>query len=188
MRHALCEMRRGLARGRGIAPDHRGSIDGRGLEHERRSVICRRGSVVMRVRVARVTHELLERRFGVWMAELGALVQLADCAGHVALRLEEDRVVPVGLHVLRVEPDRLAVARLSVGVIPELLQQAAEVRFREAIRLDPKLAGAHQNLGFLLFMQKRNADAEASFRQAARLNPNDDRPGKFLTLISWGGL
>ena len=58
MRFTLREVRRGLARGRGMAPDRRGSIDGRGLEHERGSVIRRGGGTVVAVRVARVTHEL----------------------------------------------------------------------------------------------------------------------------------
>ena len=48
----------GLARGRGIAPDRHGRVDGRGLEHERESVVRRGKSAVVRARVARVTHEL----------------------------------------------------------------------------------------------------------------------------------
>ena len=58
MRLSLHEVRRGLARGRGIAPDRHGSIDGRGLEREVGGVIRRGGGAVLYVRVARVTHEL----------------------------------------------------------------------------------------------------------------------------------
>ena len=55
----LREVRRGLARGRVIAPDRRGSVDGRGLGHERGRIIRRGGgAIIVRVRVERVSHEL----------------------------------------------------------------------------------------------------------------------------------
>ena len=59
MRLALRVVRRGLARGRVIALDRRGSVDGSGLGHERGRVIRRGGgAIIVRVRVERVTHEL----------------------------------------------------------------------------------------------------------------------------------
>ena len=57
-RLTLREVRRGLARGRGIAPDRHGRFDERRLERERASFIRRSRGAVVRVRVARVTHEL----------------------------------------------------------------------------------------------------------------------------------
>src|SRR5262249_2479543 len=43
--------------------------------------------------------------------------------------------------------------------------------FREAIRLDPKLAHAHNNLGIVLTERGDLAGAEACFREAIRLDP-----------------
>ena len=58
-RVTLREVRRGLARGRVIAIDRRGSVDGRGFGHERGRVIrSGGGAIIVRVRVERVSHEL----------------------------------------------------------------------------------------------------------------------------------
>lgn len=47
----------------------------------------------------------------------------------------------------------------------------AEAVYREAIRLDPSLAIAHNNLSRALVKLGRHREAEAAAREAARLNP-----------------
>lgn len=47
----------------------------------------------------------------------------------------------------------------------------AEPHFRDAIRLDPRHADAHGNLGVALAQLKRLPEAEAAFRLAVRLDP-----------------
>ena len=47
----------------------------------------------------------------------------------------------------------------------------AEAAYREAIRLDPGNADAHNDLGYLLVIVDRRLDAEAAYREAIRLNP-----------------
>src|SRR5262249_48736099 len=48
----------------------------------------------------------------------------------------------------------------------------AEAEYREALRLDPNLAMAHNNLAWHLFLQDDLAGAEAEYREALRLDPN----------------
>lgn len=48
---------------------------------------------------------------------------------------------------------------------------AAEGWHRKAVELSPRQDYLHNNLGYNLLMQKRNADAAAEFREALRLNP-----------------
>ncbi|CEG11502.1 hypothetical protein MSIBF_A1490001 [groundwater metagenome] len=50
--------------------------------------------------------------------------------------------------------------------------EEAEKEFREAIRLNPNYADAHNNLGNLLIILNRYEEAEKEFREAIRLNPN----------------
>jgi tetratricopeptide (TPR) repeat protein len=60
----------------------------------------------------------------------------------------------------------------------------AEAAFREAIRLDPGYADAHNNLGNVLGDVQRYADAEAAYREAIRLNPDyADAPAKLKNLL-----
>ena len=47
----------------------------------------------------------------------------------------------------------------------------AEASFREAIKVDPKYAIFHCNLGRLLEKLGKDADAEASYRDAIRVDP-----------------
>jgi Flp pilus assembly protein TadD len=49
----------------------------------------------------------------------------------------------------------------------------AEAACREALRLDPKLAGAYNNLGAALKDQGKLAEAVAAFREGIRLDPKD---------------
>ncbi|MDQ2804972.1 MAG: hypothetical protein M3Y41_20715, partial [Pseudomonadota bacterium] len=47
----------------------------------------------------------------------------------------------------------------------------AEAAYREAIRLDPGNADAHNDLGYLFVIVDRPLEAEAAYREAIRLNP-----------------
>ena len=47
----------------------------------------------------------------------------------------------------------------------------AEAAYREAIRLDPGNADAHNDLGYLYAIVNRRSEAEAAYREAIRLNP-----------------
>jgi tetratricopeptide (TPR) repeat protein len=48
----------------------------------------------------------------------------------------------------------------------------AEAAYREAVRLDPFYAGAHNGLGNVLVSLRRYAEAEAAYREAVRLDPS----------------
>jgi tetratricopeptide (TPR) repeat protein len=50
----------------------------------------------------------------------------------------------------------------------------AIAEYREAIRLKPDLAAAHNNLGYTLHVQGKLAEAIAEYREAIRLKPDDD--------------
>jgi tetratricopeptide (TPR) repeat protein len=47
----------------------------------------------------------------------------------------------------------------------------AEAEYREAIRLDPDYAVAHNNLGDVLRKTNRYAEAEVAYAEALRLDP-----------------
>jgi len=49
-----------------------------------------------------------------------------------------------------------------------------EKELREALRLNPNNALAHNNLGVVLYHLKRYEEAEKEFREALRLKPNLD--------------
>ncbi|MCK4735691.1 MAG: tetratricopeptide repeat protein [Methanophagales archaeon] len=50
--------------------------------------------------------------------------------------------------------------------------EEAEKEYREAIRINPNYAEAHNNLGILLGELKRFEEAEKEYREAIRINPN----------------
>ena len=53
------------------------------------------------------------------------------------------------------------------------LHADAEAAYREAIRLDPGFAAAHDGLGYVLWEVKRFGEAEAALREAIRLDPGN---------------
>ena len=57
----------------------------------------------------------------------------------------------------------------------------AGAAFQSAIRLEPDVASAHEGLGLVLSKEKRNAAAEAEYREAVRLEP-----GNGLACCRWG--
>jgi Flp pilus assembly protein TadD len=53
------------------------------------------------------------------------------------------------------------------------LPHKTEKELREAIRINPEDAEAHNNLGILLAGQGKYHEAEKAFREAIRINPDD---------------
>ena len=51
--------------------------------------------------------------------------------------------------------------------------EEAEKEYREAIKINPDYADAHNNLGALLQNLKRYEEAEKEYREAIKINPND---------------
>jgi Flp pilus assembly protein TadD len=66
-------------------------------------------------------------------------------------------------------PDAERQQQTGCRLIREGKHADAEAAFREAIRLDPKHADAHGNLGVAFAHQRRLPEAEAAFRLAIRL-------------------
>jgi Flp pilus assembly protein TadD len=52
-------------------------------------------------------------------------------------------------------------------------KEDAEAEYRDALRINPDYADAHNNLGLLLDDMGRKEDAEAEYRDALRINPDD---------------
>ncbi len=61
---------------------------------------------------------------------------------------------------------------------------AANDDYRSAIRLDPKIAAPHRNLGFNLLTAKDYRAAEPELQQAARLDPKDPFAHDYLLLLA----
>jgi tetratricopeptide (TPR) repeat protein len=59
----------------------------------------------------------------------------------------------------------------------------AETAYREAIRLDPEDAEAHDGLGLALTGLERYVEAEAAFREAIRLDPEDAEAHLYLETL-----
>ena len=80
-------------------------------------------------------------------------------------------------------PAYLASALWAQGRVGEAL-----VEYREAIRLKPDDADAHQNLGVALLVQGQLDAAIAEYREAVRLKPNDPRALFTLAMMQqWRG-
>jgi cytochrome c-type biogenesis protein CcmH/NrfG len=63
----------------------------------------------------------------------------------------------------------------------------AIANYREAIKIDPKLPGVHFELGNLLYNstdEKLQAEAEAEFKAALGVNPNDEKAYVMLGMIA----
>ena len=77
----------------------------------------------------------------------------------------------------------------KASVTPTELQQGrhqeAEAKLREIIRLEPKNADAHNNLGVALNRQGSYQEAEAVLKQAIRLNPEDANAHSNLGIALW---
>lgn len=88
-------------------------------------------------------------------------------------------IVVSGLKPRR-ESEKVAAESKDAGFYLSLAYEAylakdmvlAEKYYREAIRLDPNLALAHNNLGTVLFERKDYEEAEKEYREAIQLDPN----------------
>ncbi len=75
---------------------------------------------------------------------------------------------------LTLAPTRAAIHEVRGTSLRRLDDLAgAEVAYREALRLNPRLGAAHQALGELELMQGHGSAAFESFREALRLDPNN---------------
>ena len=68
------------------------------------------------------------------------------------------------------------------GGDPARLEEAMAM-FKEAVRLEPRISQAHNNLGAVLFAMNRLDEAEAEYRQALQLRPGDPEVQYNLGLV-----
>jgi TolB-like protein len=80
--------------------------------------------------------------------------------------------------------DNNALAHMALGRIYDLQLdgEAGVAECQNAIDLNPNLAIAHHELGFVLYMIGRSVDAVSCFDQAIRLSPNDPSRWNFYLL------
>jgi Flp pilus assembly protein TadD len=139
------------------------------------------------VTVTRVVQYLQEKDQPVSPAALSnlRLILLAhpnDAALHNAMALmlvgkgrPDDRKEAIGYSqiVVALRPQSAFAARqLGFLFLGAGLTDAAEAKYRDAIRLDPFHVGAHISLGFILLSKRDLPGAEAEHREAIRLAPH----------------
>jgi tetratricopeptide (TPR) repeat protein len=73
----------------------------------------------------------------------------------------------------------LGITETQLGQIDEACNH-----YRNAIRLDPRQAAPHRNLGFNLLNSKDYSHAEPELREASRLNPSDNFAHDYLMLLA----
>ena len=94
------------------------------------------------------------------------------------------------LHALKLRPEAVASLEGFLKAHPQqtpeyyswlgiLLDESGqwtsgEPQHRKALELAPSRDSLHNNLGYNLLMQKKNAEAAAEFREALKLNPNSE--------------
>jgi TolB-like protein/Tfp pilus assembly protein PilF len=108
-----------------------------------------------------------------------AYVGLADCFPLLSLygALSPHEAYPKAAAAARKAleiDDELAEAYNSLGVVKLFYEwdwRGAEMSFREAIRLNPNYADAHQRYGMFLTAQQRFEEAVAEFEKAKNLDP-----------------
>ena len=59
----------------------------------------------------------------------------------------------------------------------------AQLAFEEVVRLQPRCAEGHLNLGIALGRQRRFVDAGAEFNEALRLEPQNRKAQEFLSTV-----
>lgn len=107
---------------------------------------------------------------------------------YVAYRLYSDLSVKTMLTLALADPNS---AQMHEVMARELARHEDDVpaiaNYREAIKLDPKLATAHFDLGMLLYNSTEDnlrAQAEPEFKAALALNPNDEKSLVMLGMIA----
>jgi tetratricopeptide (TPR) repeat protein len=107
---------------------------------------------------------------------------------YLSYRLYSDLADKATLTLALTVPDS---AQMHLVMAHELARHGDEApaisNYREAIRLDPKLPGAHFELGALLYNsleENRRAQAEAEFKAALAANPNDEKSLLMLGMIA----
>lgn len=120
----------------------------------------------------RVPEEALRERYG----EALALHRQGDLPAAEALYRQILAAMPASFHALHM-----------LGVLRGQRDDpaGAERLIAAAIRIDPRVAAAHANLGNVLRQLKRRPDALASYERALRLQPGNARALKGLGLILW---
>ena len=104
---------------------------------------------------------------------------------------EARRMAPPEITIERLPPGAVTVGDLTkllpAGVQISTVRQdhhnrlpEAETVFREAVKLDPRLADAHFGLGRVFARTDRHAESEVACREAVRLNP--------AAAYAWAGL
>ena len=73
------------------------------------------------------------------------------------------------LQVLEGDPDQIDALHLLALIAGRTRQDSRAIDYLKAVlRLDPQLAAAHNNLGIVLFRQRKVPEAVASFQEAAQ--------------------
>jgi Flp pilus assembly protein TadD len=108
--------------------------------------------------------------FGV-LAEIVRLARRDDLHDEFLRRATGNDIASPAISPLASDPDAERNQQRGCRLIREGEFTEAEAAFREAIRLDPKYADAHGNLGVAFAHQRKLPEAEAAFRLAIRLDP-----------------
>ena len=114
--------------------------------------------------------EAARRTIGDPGALQGALNEYIHMFSFTAARLERPKIEQ-GDYRVRPLSDAESLAVRADFMAHEGQYVKAQDMLEEAVKLDPKLAAAYENMGFLYFQQGKKADAEKWSEQAVALNP-----------------
>lgn len=112
----------------------------------------------------------------------GALLLLASALGVTTLRrnaVYNDPVIFWQEHLSHRPGNVRAYVSLGAALQQRGRSAEAEEAFKSALKLQPDLADAHNNLAYLLFLRDDLAGAEFHYREALRLSPD-------LAVAHWG--
>ena len=117
--------------------------------------------------------------------ELGAQTTALDEGLKLFRNGEFDKALVDFEEAHRIAPRNATVENL-IGITETQLGHIDEAsnHYRNAIRLEPSLAAAHKNLGYILLTRKDYAGAEPELREASRLAPDDEFAHYYLLLLA----